>query len=197
MRSADEQGAGGIGRRVDDDGLGAGAQIGAQLLGPQLEAVRFRHRHVAGHPVHQAHEIRVAGVVGVGKEHFVPRVQQPRKDEDHGGRGARGDDELLRLDPNLIFLQVMLAQGLPELDEPLGVGVLGPARGHGPVGRVLHHLGGGVVRLPDLQVDDLLPLALQLLGPLQDVHHQKRGDLPGPAGGALLEPVLWLHNIAI
>ena len=118
----------------------------------------------------------------VGEQHFIPRVQQRPEDEDHGRGGPRGDDELLRGHPDPVLLPVMLAQRLPQFDEPLGVGVLGFARGHGPVGRVLDHRGGVVVRLADLQVDDLLPGALQLLGPLQDVHHQKRGDLPGPAG---------------
>ena len=61
------------------------------------------------------------------------------------------------LTQTLVFLQIVLAQGLPELHQPLGVGVLGLPRGHGPVGRVLDHLGGVVVRLADLQVNDLSP----------------------------------------
>ncbi len=86
------------------------------------------------------------------------------------------------VDRHPVLVPVMPAQNLPQLYEPLGVGVLGLPRGHGPVGRLLDHLGRVEVRLADLQVDDMLPLALQLLGPLQDVHHQKRGDLPGPPG---------------
>ena len=118
----------------------------------------------------------------VGEQHLVPRVQEGPEDEDHGRGGARRDDELLRGHRHPVLVPVMPAQGLPQLHEPLGVGVLGLPRGHGPVGRVLDHLGRVVVRLPDLQVDDLLAGALQLLGPLQDIHHQKRGDLPGPPG---------------
>ena len=60
------------------------------------------------------------------------------------------------------------------------MGVLGFAGGHGPESRVLDHLGGVEVRLADLQVNDLFPLEFQFLGPLQDVHHQERGDFLGP-----------------
>ena len=93
----------------------------------------------------------------VREQHLVAGVQEGPEDQDHGRRGPRRDDELGRLDRHPVLVPVVPAQNLPELHEPLGMGVLGLPRGHGPVGRLLDHLGRVVVRLPDLQVDDMLP----------------------------------------
>ena len=81
-----------------------------------------------------------------------------------------------------------------EVHETLGVSVLGFAGGHGPKSCLFDHLGRGKIRLPDFQVNDVLPLALQLLGPLQDIHNQEGGDLLGPAGDGLTDIILLHHN---
>jgi len=137
------------------------------LVGPELKALLLLHRHIAGHRVHQTEEVGVAGVVGVGEEYLIAGIQQAGEDQDHGRGGAGSDDELLGGEPDPILFQIMGAQGLPELNQALGMGVLGLPRGHGPPSRLLDHLRGGEVGLANLQMDDVLPPGLQLLGSLE------------------------------
>ena len=58
--------------------------------------------------------------------------------------------------------------------------VLRPALSDGPHGGLSHHLRRLEVGLPELEVHDLVPLALELLRALEHLDRQKRGDLLGP-----------------
>ena len=58
--------------------------------------------------------------------------------------------------------------------------VLRPAVADGPHRGLSHHLRRLEVGLAELEVHDIVPLALELLRALEHLDRQKRGDLLGP-----------------
>ena len=65
-----------------------------------------------------ADEVGVAGVVRRGKDHLVAGFDQQGEDQQHGGRGARGDDHLFGIDGDAAAAALVDGDGLPQLRQP-------------------------------------------------------------------------------
>jgi hypothetical protein len=68
----------GVGRRAEQQSLGARAPGGAHHLEGRLETVRRVHRQRARHALEGAHEMAVPRVARIGHEHLVARVDVER-----------------------------------------------------------------------------------------------------------------------
>ena len=176
-----QHGAGRVGRRVDEDALGPRGEAGRHRVRPELEGVRLLHRHVDRHAARELHELRIAGVVGVGEDHLVARVDQRAEEQQHRGRGARGHQDLVRRYRHAVAGVVVLGDRLAQRQDPEGVGVAGAPVLERLLGRLADDGRRVEVRLPELQVDDVDPLPLEGLGALEDLDGQERLDLLGAA----------------
>gem|GEM_PF-4463142 len=174
--------AGWIGGGVDDDGAGPRAQPFLYLPRAVLEAVLLEDRDLHRPPVHELHDVRIAGVAGVGEDDLVPGVQEGGEEEEHGRGAPAGDDDAVRVHLHVVLAVVVGGDGLPQLPHPLAVGVAGLSLQHGPVGSLLYAAWGVEVRFPHLHVHDVPSLPLHLLGPFQDLHDHEGRDALSPSG---------------
>src|SRR5215470_15261685 len=130
-----------------------------------------------------ADEVRVYGVTGIREEHFVARVEERGEEQEHGGRGAGRDENLIGRDGDAVASAVVIGDGLAEGQDAQAVGIARAAVLESPLGRLPHHGRRVEVRLAKLEVDDVFALPLELLRALEDLHGQKGLDHLGAAGG--------------
>ena len=172
---------GGIGGRVDENGPRPRGERRRHRLRPELEPVGFVDVHVDGLRLRVLHELRVAGVVRVGEDDLVAALQQRAEEQEHGGRGAGGDQDAVRGHLHAVPRPVVLGDGLAQRENAQGVGVAGAAVLQRPLGRRADHRRGLEVGLAELEVDDVDAGPLQRLRALEHLHREKGLDLSGPA----------------
>ena len=169
-----------VGRRVDDEPLNFLAHNRLDLRGPEVEAVLLEDVDAPGHPVHELHDVRVARVARVREDDLVPRVQQRREDHHHRGRRAVGHDDVFRRDRQAVAVVVVLRDGRAQLWDTQAVRVVGHAALDGSASRVPHRPRGLEIGLAHLEVDDVGPFRLELVGFLEDLHGVERGEVGRP-----------------
>ncbi len=162
--------AGGVGRAVDEDGLGPRGDRGGDLLEVEAEVGVGVDQHRG--PAGQGDEVAVHHEIGVEDDHLVAGVDDAAEGQEQGARGARGDQDLA-----VGVAELGVDGGLdlaPKLGDALGDGVgveavldgvdRGGLDGSGDVevgqadrevDRVLHGLGH-VERLADARSVDVL-----------------------------------------
>ena len=92
----------------------------------------------------------VIGVAGLGHQHFVARIEAGEEGQQDGFGSAGGDDDLVRMDVQAES-GIVPRQLFPEGEEALAGTVFQGFARDGLQG-VQPFLGGGQVRLPDIQV---------------------------------------------
>ena len=169
-----------IGGRVDHDRPSSRADPILDRFGPVLEAVLFGDAHVDRLPLGVADEVRIARVVGIAQDHLVAGIQEVTEQEQHGGRGARRDENLVWRDRHAVRPRVVLRDRFAKRQNTEAMRVAGPP--------VLDRASQGIadgrrsleVGLTELEVDHVEAGALELLGALGDFDGEKRLDLLDP-----------------
>ncbi len=174
--------AGGVGRRCQQHATGLFAPVGLHLLGRELEALGRAARDHLRAAVESGDEMPVAGVAGVGHQHFRADLHQHGAGQQQRGRGTGGHHHAARRDVDPVHGLVIAGDGLAQRCDAQRAGVLGHAAAHGGLGGPHHGLGGGEVGLADPHVDDVAPGALEFGGLLGQLHHVEGVDI-GKAGG--------------
>jgi len=172
-----ENRAGRIGGRVDHDGSGPRGDPFPDRLGPVLKAVLFGDAHVDRPPLGVLDEVRIARVVRIAQHDLVAGIQQMSEQQQHRGRGAGRDEDLVGRDRHAVGARVVLRDRLPQRQDAQAVRVARPA--------VLDRARQGVadgrwrleIGLAELEVDDVDAGALELLGSLRDLDGEERLDL--------------------
>jgi hypothetical protein len=177
MRSGDRHGAGRIRRRVDHDRARARADLALDRFGSILKAVLLRHPDVDRPALGIADEIRVTRVVRIAQDHLVARIQQVSEEQQHGGRGAGRDEDLIRRDRHTVGARIVLGDRLSERQDPEAMGVARPTVLDRTGQRVSNDRRRLEVGLAELQVHDVDAGALELLRALGDLDGQERLDL--------------------
>jgi hypothetical protein len=67
----------------------------------------------------------------------------------------------------------MLADGFPQFKQTQAVGIMSMSVVKGLAGSLLDTPGGVKIRFSDFKMNDVNPLALHLVGSLENVHHNK------------------------
>ena len=120
----------------------------------------------------------VAGVAGVGHEHFVARVDQRQAGQLQCGRGASGDHNAAGGNVDTKAAGVPVADAFAQGGQAGGLGVLAVALADGALGCGLHQWRGGEIGLADVQKHHgrigVRHAAAQLGGGLGHFHHIKR-----------------------
>ena len=120
------------------------------LDGRQRESLLDRREHGADHGARRDGEGHVVGVGGLRNDDLVARIQARHEGEQHGLRAARGDDDVVGVQANLVLLVVareLLAQGAVAV-----AGAVLQNRAVDPLQGVEPHPGRGQVGLSDVQV---------------------------------------------
>jgi hypothetical protein len=181
-----DSGAGRVRRRRQQHAARALAPVCRHLLRRELEALLRAARDHRRAAFEGGDEMAVAGIRGVGHQHFVVALDQHRSGQQQRGRGAGGDDDALRRDVEVVHLPVMARDRRAQFGQAGGGRVLQAAVGHRPAGGHDHRGRGAEVRLTDAHADDRTALARQLGGQLADLHHVERRDAVEPRRQALL-----------
>jgi len=165
--------AGRVGRRVDKYGLGPFREHRADLLRPVPEPVVGVRAHLGDAAAHRLDEVGIAGIVRVGEDHLLIRLEDREHHEEHGRRRARGHEHPVRADLHAVLPVIKGADLLAQLQHAHGVRVMGLARADRPDRGLAHDLRGLEIGLADLEVYDVLSFVLQLFGPGHHVHHHE------------------------
>ena len=131
--------AGGVGRRVDEQHLGAGrhqrverGDIGQEVL---VGRQQVEHRP----PAEQAHHLVHVGKTGRGQQHLVAGLEQGQIHRIESVHGAGGDHDLLRRRLDAVHPAQLLAEELPQAGQA-AVGAVSGVAGAGRPGRSLDHV---------------------------------------------------------
>jgi hypothetical protein len=159
--------AGGIGRAVEDEQPGPGAQAGPQRLGRHGEAGRLveRQRHRIGARVADHGLVDWETRIRIGD--LDPGLAEQQNGEVHGDLAAGHHDDMGRVQLDAQAPMQLRRHGLAQRQDAARVRIAVVAvtqrldRGFDDVGRRLE------VGLADAEVDDGAPLAGQLAGPAQ------------------------------
>ncbi len=174
----------GVVRVVDEHQPGARGHVGRDRVEVGLEAElgqqRHRHRLRAG----QERAGGVDRVAGIARQRDVARVQEGQVDVGDGLLGPHRRDDLgRRIEGHAEAGGVELGHRVAVALAPAVGGVLVGVRAPHLVAHHVHHqAGGGRVRIPDAQGDDV-----DALGPLGgdlllDLGEEVRGEPPEPFG---------------
>src|SRR5439155_12642041 len=106
----------------------------------------------------------------------IAGIQERGEQEEHGRRGPGGYEDLVGRDRHAVARKVMLRDGLAQGHEPEAVRVPGPAVLEGLLGRFPDYGRCVEIGFAELEVDDVGTLPLQLLGALENLDGQERGD---------------------
>ena len=173
---AGHRGAGRIRRRGDDHAARALAPALLDVLRRQLVALGRAGRHQRRLAAERRDEMAVAGIAGIGHQHFVAFADQRGACQQQAGRGAGGDDDAARVDLDTVRAGVVRRDRLAQRRQAERVGVLGGAGADRVDRRLLHQFGGGEVRLADAHADHVDAGARQRAGRLDHLHHVERLD---------------------
>ena len=164
--------------------IGAGEQQSRRLFaGKAVEVAGVRHPSRRGACLDQhrlrterLEDVAVAGVAGRWQQHGVAGVEHGEEGEHESGRGARGDDDSLRRDADVIALPVIAGDALAQGGEPERIGIAEPVgleRGAGPLPRRARRRRP---RLPHLHMDDVGAFGRADIGLAHHVHDDERID---------------------
>ncbi len=117
----------------------------------------------------------------VGEDDLVAALEQGAEEQEHGGRGPRGDQDAVRGHVHAVPRPVVLGDGLAQRKNSQGVDVAGAAVLQRLLGRLADHRRRLEVRLAVLEVDDVGAGPLQRLRALEHLHREEGLDLPGAA----------------
>ena len=179
-------GARGVGWRSQQHTPRAWPPCGTHLLGIELKALFCRGGQQHCLALGGAHKMAVAGVAGVGHQHFVARIDQGQASQLQGSRCACRYHNALRGNVQPEALRIPAADALTQRGQPGGLGVLRQPGADGPLGGLLHQWRGSEVRFADVQKNHgrgrVRYLSSQLAGGLGHFHDVKRIDALGAAG---------------
>ncbi len=152
-----------VGRRIDKDGLGPrgdGRPYGRRRIN---KAFILNHLYRNRNSLNIIDKIGITGIVGIRNNDLIPGIHQCGKEQKHGRRGTRGNQNLPRVHCRIISVFVIAADGIPKADIPQTVGITGFLPGEGlhthPVDTFWHTK----IRLPDFHVHHLNPLGLHFV----------------------------------
>src|SRR5262249_13417180 len=167
-------------RPVDDDELRPGGGLLLEQRQVEAEAARLakgnRHRHAA----HEIDHGLVDGKSRIRINHLVTGIYERRDDEVHDGLGARRDHHLLGSDVDVPHPGDILRDGLAQLGQARPGPVVRGAFVECALRRLADVDRSVEIRFADLEVDDLLALALERLRARQDLE-RGFGAEPGHA----------------
>ncbi len=134
----------------------------------------------------QAQEMAVAGIAGVGEQPVASGVHQQAAGEQQRTGAAGRDQHALGVDLQAVALAVEGGDGLAQRRQSARRGIAGVAGRQRRLAGFDDRRCGGEVRFAYLQVDHVVALALERLGPRQQRHDMKRRNLLAAAAVAKL-----------
>ena len=146
-------GAGRVAGRVHDQPLGPGRDRALEILGLQLEALRFRALHDDRRAVAEQHHLRIGHPVGRRHDHLVAGVQGRQHGVEDDLLAARRDDGLRRLVVEAMVALHLGADRLAQRRRAGHRGVAGVVGVDGLDGRFLDVVGRREVGLAGGQAD--------------------------------------------
>ncbi len=170
-----------IRRRVDDDAARARRDGGPHLVRPETERVLGTHRHRHGHSAEECDVVGIRRIAGVRDDDLVARIEQGAEEQQHRRRRALAHDDVLGVDVDAVRGIEVERYGLAQARQAERLRVAGVAVLHRLLGGVLDDVGGGQVRIADLQTDDVAPFGLEFLGAGHDVHDDEGPNELGAA----------------
>ena len=188
--------AGRILRRVDDEHPRLRGDERSELVEVHAETRLFPQRHGPGHRTDEVDLRRVGGIPRIGHDHLIAGLHACEQGEEQHVLRTGDQDDLGRID-------LRLQRSAHEARDRLAR-LIDPARGRVVRVAVLHRadcslddvVGGGEIRLADLQVDDPLAFGFELARPGEDFE-RALGPQSGHALGETnrgahgLNPIRW------
>ena len=145
--------------------------MGSRQSRVQLVVAVSAHGHQLPLPFHQAHKMAVAGIARIRHQHTVTRVHQQRGDQQQGAGCAWCDHDARGRDIQTIGVRIVTGQGLTQLGNTRGLGIIGGTSGKGRSSRLDNGFRRGKIRFPGGHMHDIRTLGRQLRGPGQHLHH--------------------------
>ncbi|MNZ36287.1 hypothetical protein D3C78_537030 [compost metagenome] len=174
-----QHGTGGVGRRCDQGPHAVGIPVSLDQLRGQLITRLRAYRHQLRAAFHQAQEMAIAGVAGVGQQPVPARVHQQAAGQKQRPGAAGGDENAFRVYVQPIARRVEAGDGFAQLRQAAGGGVSGMPGGQGCLPGLDDGLGSAEVRFADLKVDHVVTRRLEFVGTGQQGH-----DVEGFDGAA-------------
>jgi len=171
-----------VGRGVDHHGTGARRDARGDGVRVELEAISGDYGHLYRYPTHEPDDIRVTRIARVREDHLVPGIQHRAEQEQHGRRGPRGDDHLLRMDVDPVRAGIVCRDGLSEGRLPQRMGIVCVALRQGSYSGAPHRFRDVAIRLAHFEMHHVDPRGLDRTGSVVHVHAQKGRHLLGTAG---------------
>ena len=148
--------AGGVGRRVDEQHLGAVRDQGFKLADVGQEAVVGCEPVEDRPPAQQADHLVHVGETGCRQQHLVARLQQGQIHRVQGVHGTRSHHDLVRRHRDAVHAAQLVAEHLPQARQA----AVGPVAGVAVASRLrrgLDHMGrGGEAGLAHLKADHVV-----------------------------------------
>ena len=154
-------GAGRVGRAVDDDHARLRGERGGQLGRGDLETGDVLGVDDDGRSAGELNHLRVAHPIRGRNDDFVAGADRGEDGEVAGHLATRGDDDVGVGDAGEAATGVVLGDGLAEGGDARRGGILGLAVGQGLGAGVLDELRGVEVGLADAEADDVLAGGLE------------------------------------
>ena len=177
-------------RRIQDHHPRAACHLPEKLVRIEAELPFRAERNRDGSGTREPDHRLVDGKPGIRVDHLVPGLEESQHGEEDDRLGARRDHDLFGPDGNPPGAADVLGDRLAHLGQPGRRRVVGVAVGKRAV-CCLDDLGRGVeVGFPELEVDDVPPLAFQLLGPGEDLEG-RLGAEPAHARRESHAPPCW------
>ena len=175
-------GAGRVGRRVQDEQAGARRDRGLELRWREFETRAVVAEHDLRHGPGEFHHFRVADPEGRRHDDLVARRAHGQDSEVAGELAARGDDDLGRGDGEIILRRIERDDRLAQGFHPGRGTVFSPAGLQGGRAGVLDVRRRVEVRFTGGKTADVLTSGLQGLGLRVDGERGRRRDGAGPSG---------------
>src|SRR3990172_3615172 len=155
--------------RVDDDHLGAGRDLGAQLVHVETELPLLAQWDRDRRPAHELDHGLVDGEAGVGIDDLVPFVDQDEHNVKHNRFRAGRYNDVTRVNLDAAGLGDVLRDSLTQLRDAGGGTVVREPLAQGLNSSVPDMLRGIEIGLAHFDVNDVNPLGLQGFGFGQDL----------------------------
>ena len=170
-------------RRAEDQSFRARAPGRAHHGRGRLKILRGRNGERPRAPLESAHEMAVAGISGIGHEHFVARVDIERGDGQESAGCACRHDDARRLEHARKSRGVMRGDRLAQRVQAERGRVRRAAFAQRAHAGLDHRRGRGEVGLADLHVHHAPARALEIVRARKHIHDFERFDFRGAARG--------------
>ena len=167
-------GAGGVGRRVEDEPFGARGDRRLQRLRRDAEPRLGRRVDEDGFAAGDSRHVGVGDPVGPGDYHLVAAVHGGEHGVEEHLLAAGSDDDLLRRVVEAVVAPEFVGDGALEFGGAVDAGVFGVSGADGGDGRLLDVVGGVEVGLPGAEAEDVLSGGLEFGGARGDRHGGRR-----------------------